>query len=343
MNAAFGLLGFEFQNLPWMLGWLLVVPVALGALFAVRARRLATARIADAGRSQVLWPAFDARGRWIRWGLSAGALAMLCLAIIGPSRGHSLRDVPRRGLDLVFCVDASRSMLVEDMGRSRLDEARRQIAALLQNLEGDRVGLITFAGDARLVVPLTRDQLTFQWFLERMGPDDHPKGGTDLAAAIDAALEVFDGRTGNHEAIVLITDGEDHSGRAVEAAAHAKAAGIRVDVLGMGSEGGGKIMGRDGDWIQDADGNDVVSRLETATLERLAKSTQGHFAAAAGSVLNLERLYHASTAHMEGRTYDSGMQRVPHDRFQWPLFVAVLLLFLRTPFRDRRRVMEATR
>lgn len=336
-------LGFEILYPAGWLAWLLLVPVVLSALYAVRARRQAAESVADARRWSQVWPQHHQVGRLIRQALSGAALLLLGLALLGPSRGHSVRDLPRRGLDLVVCVDASRSMLVDDMGRTRLEEARRQIAAMLQGLRGDRVALITFAGDARRVVPLTRDHVTFTWFLDRIGPDLHPKGGTNLAAAVDTALEMFDGRTGNHEAIVLITDGEDHSGEALDAAARARKRKIRVDVLGMGSEGGGKVPARDGGWVQDANGVDVVSRLDASTLRTLARETGGGYAAAEGSTLNLERLFLAGTAQLEGRTYESGKQRVPHDRFQWPLFLAVILLVLRTPFRERRRLSEVRR
>jgi Ca-activated chloride channel family protein len=317
--------------------YLLCVPLALlVGLVARRATAQARAALVHPRHAQRFLPTRAPRRQELRIALACVGVALLALTLLGPVRGHTVRDVPRKGLDLVVCVDTSKSMLVEDLRRSRLEEAQRQVRALLDHLIGDRVALIAFAGDARRVSPLTRDRKTFGWFLENLSPRENTVGGTDLGAALASALELFDGRSGSHEAIILITDGEDHGGEGLTVAEEAARRGIRVYVLGMGTEVGGKIPLPEGGWQRDAAGAEVVSRLDGETLATIAEATGGAYLTAEGSVLALERLYREGISRLEGRTFSEGKERIPHDRYQWFLFLAVLAMLMETALPDRR-------
>lgn len=338
-----GLLGFELQRPEWLL-LLLVAPlcVLLGLWSRARSNRARALLASEHQLPKLFEESHRGRGRW-RLAYGVLGLFWMSLALLGPVRGYVLRDVPRRGLDLVLCLDTSRSMLVEDLGRSRLDEAKRQIGALLDVLRGDRVGLVAFSGDVRKVAPLTRDRETLRWFLEALDPNDNRLGGTDLGLAIEEALTYFDGRSGAHEAIILVTDGEDLEGRALEVAQLAAARDIGVYVLGMGTETGGKIPDGNGAWVTDMDGREVVSRLDGTSLHTIAEATGGLFVSADASVLALSQLYDRGIGQLEGRTYQDGKERVPYDRFQWPLVLAVLCIGIEIALSERRRKIARDR
>lgn len=316
-------LGFELLR-TGDLAWLLLTPVVWLFLRAGARRSAREVRaLADEIRLSTLFGGRQVNAAGLRRLLSVAAVLFLALAAAGPIRGFTLREVDRKGLDLVVCLDASKSMLVTDLGKSRLEESKRQLKALFPRLRGDRVALISFSGEARRIAPLTRDLETLGWFLDGVDPSDHALGGTDLAAALEEALALFDGRTGSHEAIVLITDGEDHGGRALEVAQQASRQGIAVHVLGTGTALGGKVPEAEGGWVLGPDGEEVVSRLDSTTLEAIARVSGGGYRSTEGSVFALERLYDSTVAQMEGRSYERGMERIPHDRFQWPLVLAV--------------------
>lgn len=320
-------LGFEWQR-PDLVAWTAVAPVLAGAgLLSLAWRRRARARLADPHQLRRLYPSFSRNRALARVVLAAGAALMLALALVGPVRGFTWRDVERKGLDLVVCIDTSRSMLVPDMGagRTRLERAKQEVGLLLDRLQGDRVALVGFSGDARDVAPLTRDRSAARWFLASLSPRDNRLGGTDLGVALTHALELFDGRSGSHEAVVLVTDGEDLGQRGLEVAAEAKARGIRVFVVGMGTEGGGKIPEGARAFVRAPDGHDVVSRLDAATLEAIAKETRGAYVSGT-TPLALEKLFDRYIANLEGRTYDQGREKIPHDRYQWPLVLALLCM-----------------
>ena len=186
------LLGFELLR-PVDLAWLLIVPAV--AVLGVRGLRLSDAEaraMVAPSRLERFFGGLVPGATRLRLGLAVAGLAMLGLAVTGPVRGFTLREVERKGLDLIVALDASKSMLVPDLGRTRLEEAKRQVKALFPRLQGDRVALISFSGEARRIAPLTRDHTTLGWFLDGVDPGDHALGGTDLAAALQEALDLFE-------------------------------------------------------------------------------------------------------------------------------------------------------
>jgi Ca-activated chloride channel family protein len=270
--------------------------------------------------------------------LAAVGVVALTTALLGPVKGFSLVPVQSQQVDIVVAVDTSRSMLVEDVSPNRLDRAKAEIGALLDVMQGERLALVGFAGSARDVTPLTRDLDTARYFLERMGPNDNRKGGTDIGAALSLALERFEGDSGANEAIILVTDGEDLTGEGLSAAERAAERGIEVHVLGMGTELGGKIPDGGGGFIVDpdsgADRSEVISKLSPDSLQRIAEVSGGIYLQAQGRVLPLEELYERAIVSMEGRDIVGGKERVPQDRFQWPLGIALLALLLEASLMD---------
>ena len=270
------------------------------------------------------------RSAWSRAGMVAAGMALVGLAWMGPVRGFALVPVEERRIDVVVALDTSRSMLVEDVEPSRLARAKVEVGALLDAMTGERVALVAFAGAARDVAPLTADLDTVRYFLERLSPEDNRKGGTDLGAALRLALERFDGDSGSSEAVVLVTDGEDLSGEGLAAAEAARDRGVRVHVLGMGTPGGGKVPDGEGGFVVDPDAaggaEEVISQLRSESLRAIAEATGGIYLEAKGRVLPLEELHRRAIATMEGRDIVDGKERIPRDRYQWPLILALLLL-----------------
>lgn len=340
-------MGFELlrPGFSWLpaLGALALV---LGALGARRSRFELARLIGERGLARFA-PGLSPGRRRARLVLGGLGLFLLGVAALGPVRGFTYRPVSRKGLDLVLCLDTSKSMLAQDLRPSRLARAQREVLGLLDHLKGDRVALVAFSGDARDVAPLTRDRATLESLLAFVSPEDNQLGGTDLAAAIEHALALFDGRTGAHEAIVLLTDGEDLEGQGAALAEEALRRKIRIYVVGIGTEEGGKIpvAGADGrpGFLRDSEGHEVITRLDRTSLEALALKTGGAFLSAVESPTPLEDLHRARISRLEGREIQGGERAIPHDRYQWPLALGVLCLLLEAVLRDRRREEKRAR
>lgn len=329
-------LGFSWLR-PADLFWVLAAPlfVLIGG-WGIVARRKALLRLVDRRHLPRFVPARSRGVALARLGLASAASLFLALALVGPVRGYSLREVERKGLDLVVCLDTSRSMLVEDLRPNRLERAKREILGLFERLQGDRVAVLAFAGDVRRVAPLTHDRHTLGNFVSTLSPRDNLIGGTNLGAALEAALELFDGRTGSHEAIVILTDGEDLEGQGLEVAQRAAERGIRVYLVGMGTTAGGKLSDGSSGFARDEAGQEVVLLLDESTLEQIAEVTGGAYLSAARSALPLEELYDKRMSQLEARALWAGRERIPHDRYQWPLVLAFVCMLIEGSLRERK-------
>ena len=328
---------------PELAGLVLLAPLLLLISWRVRSgldRRLREAfapeRLASFVRER------DAGRAATRVLCAAGAIACAALALLGPVLGELERRVVARGLDLVVCLDTSRSMLSRDLKPSRFERAQREVVDLLEAARGDRIALLAFSGDVRRVAPLTRDTGVLAGLVEGVAVSDNRLGGTDLGAALEQALELFDGRSGAHEAVVLVTDGEDLEGRGAELAREAGRRGIRVFVVGIGTEAGGKIPvasepGQES-FLRGPDGEEVVTRLDGRGLAALAEASGGAYRSTEQAPRPLVELYEKRIARLDARDLEGGLERVPIERFQWPLALGVLLILLQTALTERRRV-----
>jgi Ca-activated chloride channel family protein len=247
-----------------------------------------------------------------------------------PRLGEEPVAVERRGLDLIFCLDTSRSMLARDLEPSRLGRALQDIHALLPSLQGgDRVGVVVFAGQARLWIPLTHDVDSFRGLLDEIDTDIVKVGGTDIAAALRRALELADPDNSKTTAVLLLTDGEDLAGAGQQAAAELKDRGIVVHAIGYGSSLGSKITVAEGGaeaFLRDKGGAEVVSRMDPDSLRKVAGVTGGEFVRADAMVLPLNELHDKRLVPMQKRSYDAGEETGKQARYQWALLPLLLLL-----------------
>jgi Ca-activated chloride channel family protein len=326
-------------NLLWLLA---LVPAALlFFVWALRQRRLALQRFAEARLLPALAPDLDERRQWWRAAMLLMALTLLLVALAGPKWGFHWEEVNREGIDIIVALDTSRSMLAEDVKPNRLERAKLAVQDLVKQLRGDRIGLVAFAGSAFVQCPLTLDYQAFGESLRAVDVGIIPKGGTALAEAITAGTEAFEGHQGKHQAFILITDGEDHEGQIDKAANQAAERGIKIYTVGIGTPDGDLIPitvdGRQS-FLKDRRGQVVKSRLDDETLKTIATTTSGAYVHADGPSLGLDVVYNDYLARMEKRELTSTMERRFEERFQIPLILAVILLAIEPLVGERRRV-----
>lgn len=322
---------------PWALVALALVPLlAVFLVRTARSRQQALGEFIAAALLPTVVPEIDPRRRLIRAGLLLGAVLCLALALAGPKWGFRWQEVRRQGVDLVVAIDTSRSMLATDLKPNRLARAKLAVRDLVARLQGDRVGLVAFAGTAFLQCPLTLDYGAFVESLASVDVGLIPKGGTALAPAIEAAVGAFEGSEGKHQAIILITDGEDHEGGVEDAAKKASERGIRVFTVGIGTPDGELIPLEAGGYVKDRSGQVVKSRLGESTLQQIATTTNGIYLAATGGGLDLAALQREHIDTLEKRELSSTLERRFENRYQFPLGLAILLLAIEPLIGDRR-------
>ena len=280
---------------------------------------------------------------WVRQGVKAALIVtgffFLILALVRPQFGTKLELVHRRGVDVVIALDTSLSMLAEDIRPNRLTRARYEIGALIEGLEGDRVGLVAFAGPSFVLCPLTLDYGAAKLFLDTVDTDIIPVKGTAVAEAIRTATQAFGSDDRKYKAMILITDGENHADDPLEAAEEAAEAGVRIFVVGVGTPEGELIPIRtDGrvDYLKDRSGKIVKSRLDERTLEQIARMTDGAYMRSSGGRVGLDRIY-ALISDMEKKDLGSRKYTQYKHRFQWPLALALICFAGEALLSDRRR------
>lgn len=324
---------FEFARAEYW-PWLLALPVAWALLWlAIDGSRRAMSRYGAAPLTSVSAPLW----RSLRLTALLG-LGLVCW--LDPRWGEEAVDVERRGLDLVFCLDTSQSMLARDMQPTRLDRAKRDIRSVLPLVEGgDRVGLVVFAGEARLWIPLTHDVASFDGLLDEVDTNIARVGGTDLAKALRRSLELADPDDVATTVVVLMTDGEDLGGAGQQAATELKDRDLTVFTVGYGSARGSKITVERGgkeEFLRDRDGNEVVSRMDPESLRKLAAVTGGEFVRAEAMALPLVELHEKRFMPMEKRAYDAGEEESKQARYQLVLLPLLVLLLLEIAFAHGR-------
>ncbi len=310
---------------PEFLPLLLTAPLLLLYLRVMRKR--AAARL-----SRSIGPRLASRQSRPRGdGEIVAATLLLALAASAPSIGTEVREREQGGLEILLCLDVSQSMLAEDLPKSRLDYAKREIASFVRAYPRDRIGLIAFAGDARLLVPKTEDHESFLRLLSRAGPLSVKRGSTDLGAALQQARQSLGEDERKATSIILLTDGEDHQGSGRAVAAQCQAEGLDVHVVGLGSRLGAKIRvggPASSRFLKDRSGQDVVTRLHQRDLSELAAMGGGSFVIASDSSGALRRIRRklARASREEGAA--DATRRVPKDRAAWFLALGLLAYLL---------------
>lgn len=321
----------------WML-WL--IPVVIGFyIWAFKRKKQLLDRFVSKELKARLLAGFSVSRQRAKAMLIVAALLFAMIALIRPKYGFHWEEVRRRGVDIMIALDVSKSMLAEDVSPNRLERAKREIIDLLNLIEGDRVGLVAFAGTSFLQCPLTLDYGAVRIFLDELDTELIPVPGTALGEAITEATDAFEENDKSSRVLILITDGEDHLGQPLAAAKKANEQNVKVYAIGIGQEGGAPIPDLvNGGFKKDRKGEVVMTKLDEASLQQIALTTGGSYVRSVTGNLDLERIYKDIRASVEEKDLQSGRRKRFEERFQWPLFIAILLLLLEGVLHENRRI-----
>ena len=330
----------------WLL-WL-VPALLLFYVYAFRTKTRLLRRFASAEMLARLTSGVSRPRQYLKAALVLLGLLAAVLSLAELKYGFAWEEVTREGVDIVVALDVSDSMLVEDAEAggelSRLERAKREIADLLQLLEGDRIGLVAFAGTAFTECPLTLDYGAAEIFLDAIDTELIPVKGTAIGAAIRTSIEAFEGASHTSRAIILITDGEDHTGAALDAAEEAKVAGVRVFTIGIGRDEGSPIPAPGGGFRRDRRGEIILSKLDETTLQKIALTTGGRYVRSVTGDVDLEQIYNQGIkATLEDQELGSKRRQRWEERFQWILAVALIALMVEPLISERIRRRGAAR
>ena len=325
---------FRFANSEYLYLLLLIPVLAIIYALVARRRRHLLAKFGNLELLQGLMPDFS-RGRLrLKFVLYLLAFACVVMAAARPQFGSKLREEKSKGIEMMLVVDVSNSMLAEDFEPNRLERTKYAIGKLFEGLHQERVGLVAFAGEPKVQLPITSDYRMAQAFAKRLSPSLVGEQGTAVGKALQLATLSFSSQSEQSRVIVLITDGENHEDDAVEAARVAKEQGIRIYTIGIGTPEGAPIK-IDGEFVKDEDGQMVVSKLGEQMLEQIASITDGAYVRATKQSIGLEEIV-KSINEMEKSELSTVRYEEYNEQYQYLLAVALALLLLESLILSRR-------
>ena len=287
-------------------------------------------------RKRVIWKAV----------LFIFAYILLIIAMADPQIGQTVEEVKREGVDIIVALDVSMSMMAEDISPNRLEKAKYEVSKLIDLLEGDRIGLVAFAGMAHVQCPLTLDYSAAKLFLRLMDINLIPQPGTAIGDAIREAVKAFNQKERKHKVLILITDGEDHESKPIEAADEAAAEGIKIFTIGLGSPQGVPIplydrYGNPAGFKKDREGNVITTKLDMTTLQTIAFNTGGEYYISSAGETELKKIYE-KVNEMEKKELTSKQFSQYEDRYQIFIILALFILIIETflPIRLKRQKQE---
>ena len=323
--------------------WALLLVPLLVSLF-VRGEKRAALRLRSFVSDRLLpymARTVDRRRRKFRFALTLLGVVLAITALAKPQWGYTYQDVKRKGLDLIFAVDTSRSMLSNDVPPSRLQRVKLAAQDLLGELQGDRVGLVAFAGRAFLQAPLTIDYDAAVEAINDLDTNTIPEGGTNISAAIDLAGQTYGKSAIGNRALIIFTDGEELSGDAVKTAKAAADAGVRIFTVGVGTPEGSLIPitteGGSTGFVKDESGQVVKSKLDEKRLKEIAETTGGFYIHLEDGPRTMKQLFDDGLAKMQSGEIDERLSRQPIERYQWPLGAGLLVFSAAFLLRERKR------
>jgi len=318
---------FRFES-PIYLYLLVLIPLlALIRIVAVRRRRKMLRRFGDMALLHQLMPDVSRFRPLVKFILLLTALALLIIMLARPQMGTKISHEKRNGIETMIAVDISNSMRAEDVVPSRLDKSKMLVENLVDNFTNDQLGLIVFAGNAFIQLPITSDYVSAKMFLQNIDPSLIATQGTNIAEAIRIAINGFSQMDNVGRAIIVITDGEDHEGGAVEMAREAKRKGMRVFVLGVGSPKGSPIPTPDGGYMSDNTGQTVLSALNETMCKQIAEAGGGSYIHVDNTNVAQEKL-NAELARMQKGEIQTTLYSEYDEQFQAFGILVILLLIL---------------
>ncbi|MFI3290024.1 MAG: VWA domain-containing protein [Rikenellaceae bacterium] len=326
---------FRFAN-PEYLCLLLGIPALILLFwFAMRQRRHRLERFGHLAMVNSLMPSFSLGSVRFKFGLFIFAITLLIFAAAQPQVGSKLREEKSRGVEMMLVVDVSNSMMAEDFAPNRLSKTQYAIERLFEGLKSqERVGLIAFAGEAKVELPITSDYRMASSFAKRLSPSMVGTQGTDIGKALDLALLSFSDNRDASRVVVLITDGEAHDNGAIKAAERAAAMGIKIFTVGIGTSEGAPIT-IDGEFIKDENGEIVVTKLNEQMLQQIAETTEAGYVKATNQSLGLTEIT-KTIAEMEQGELSTVKFEEYGEQYQYLVGLALLLIFIEAFVLDKK-------
>ncbi len=304
---------------------LLIVPLLFVAYaLYLRARRKRLARFGSPELVSQLMPDASTGKGWLKISLLAAAWFFFVIGLARPQLGARLKEHQSQGVEVMIALDVSNSMLAEDYSPNRLERSKLAISRLVDKLQGDRIGLVVFAGEAFVQLPITADYVSAKVFLKSIDTESVPIQGTALSEALMASARSFSTQSERSRAIILISDGEDHEGEAIEAARAIAEQGIRIYCIGVGSPQG-KPIPKNGSLLKDASGEIVVTRLNEEILQEIAGAGNGKYVRAGAAEFGLNPIID-DIRTLDKEQFNSVVFEDFDEQFMY--FFAIALFFL---------------
>ena len=319
------MLRFEDPAFLWLL-W--VIPaLVLVRLIGWRRRRAKLRKLGDPELLRQLMPHISKYRPTVKFVLMLAALALLIVMVARPQMGSKISNEKRNGIETMICLDISNSMLAEDVAPSRLDKSKMLIENLVDNFSNDKIGLIVFAGDAFVQLPITSDYVSAKMFLQNISPSLIQTQGTNIAQAISLASKSFTQQENIGRAIIVITDGENHEVGAQDAAQMANKKGINVFILGIGNAKGAPIPMGDGSYLTDNAGNTVMTALNEQMCRELAQAGKGQYIHV-DNTSDAEKALNDDLAKLQKGDMTSVIYSAYDEQFQAVGILIILLLLI---------------
>lgn len=317
---------FRFEE-PEYLYLLLIVPLlVLFYLYSNYRRRKAIRKFGDPALLEQLMPDVSKYRPDVKFSLVLIAVGLFAVLLARPQFGSKLETVKRQGVEVMIALDISNSMLAQDVQPSRLEKAKRLVSQLVDKMENDKVGMIVFAGDAFTQLPITSDYISAKMFLESIDPSLISKQGTAIGTAVSLATRSFTPQEGVGRTIIVITDGENHEGGAIEAAKAAAEKGIQVNVLGVGMPDGAPIpVEGTNDYRKDREGNVIVTRLNEQMCQEIAKAGNGIYVRV-DNTNNAQKTINQEVNKMAKADVETQVYTEFNEQFQAVAWLILLLL-----------------
>ena len=321
------MLRFEDPIYLWLL---LVIPLmAMIRFVAWRQRKAKLRKFGEPELLRQLMPDVSKYRPSVKFWIANSALCVLILMLARPQMGTKISHEKRNGIEAIICMDISNSMLAQDVAPSRLDKCKMLVEDMVDHFTNDKIGLVVFAGDAFVQLPITSDYVSAKMFLQNIDPSLIQTQGTNIGEAINVAMRSFTQQDKVGRAIIVITDGEDHEGGALEAAAAAKKKGINVFILGVGNPKGAPIPLGEGNYMNDASGQTVMSALNEQMCKQIAQAGSGVYIHVDNTSDAQEELNDQLTKLQKGET-DSVIYSQYDEQFQAFAILAIILLIIET-------------
>ena len=297
-------------------------------------RRKRLKKFGDEELVRAMMPSYSVAKVWVRLSMFALAFFFFVVGLARPQIGAKLKEHETRGAEIMIVLDVSNSMLAEDYSPNRLERAKLAISRLVDKLRDDRIGLIVFAGNSFVQLPITTDYVSAKMFLNSISTESVPVQGTAIGDAINTAVRSFSAQSEKSRAIIVITDGENHEDDPVAAAKQAGELGIRVFAVGVGSPEG-EVIPMDGDLLRDKEGEIVVTRLDEKVLQEVAAEGNGVYVRAGNSEFGLNPIIE-DIRKMEDEKYSSIVFEEYDEQFMYFLGIALFFFVIEMLVGDRR-------